>query len=367
MTLIKKDFSIYCHPEILEGKNKYKNLVKKIPKGRILLVTSEGFLKRKSFKNFLSQLGNIDFDILSDVKPNPDIDYLDKKKSYIGNKNYKTIIALGGGSVMDTAKALSVSSSSEENNLFSEFFRENRKYKIKRDLFLVAIPTTSGTGSEVTPFSTIWDFKNKKKYSLDGNFLFPDLVLLEPDFSLSLPFEQTLFPALDATSHALESIWNVNADKITKKIAIESLALIKASLPIALSDPKNLDSREKMQKASLLAGIAISKTKTAIAHSISYPLTNRFSVPHGIACSFTLVTIIDDLLKKNIRDFNEIKEINEIKKMLIDLNMNQYLYKYIDKKDILSSIEFMYSPERAKNFNQDITLKDVERIVNKSL
>jgi alcohol dehydrogenase len=301
------------------------------------------------------------------VTPNPDIDYLDKKRLSLKSNNYKSIFALGGGSVIDTAKALSAALSNNGENLFSNYFRDKKNFKFKKNVFLVVIPTTSGTGSEVTPFATIWDFKNKNKYSLDGDYLYPDIVLLEPELTLSLPFEETLFPGLDATSHALESIWNVNADKLSIEIAKESLRIILEAFPIVLLDPENLEAREKMQKSSLLSGIAISKTKTAIAHSISYPLTNRHSVPHGIACSFTLVSIIDDLFRRDVEEVKEIKEIIEVKEMLLKFNLKKYLYEYIDKKSILSAVKHMYSPERAKNFNQEINLQYIERIVLNSL
>ena len=135
--------------------------------------------------------------------------------------------------------------------------------------------------------------------------LLPDKILLDPQLTLTLPRDITLFPGLDATSHALESIWNKNADRASNEIAYEALSLISKSLPQVLKRPSDLEARSSMQIASLLAGISINRTRSAIAHSISYPLTSRYSVPHGIACSFTLPYLIDLVRSLNTKFFQK--------------------------------------------------------------
>src|SRR5690606_8690282 len=158
---------------------------------------------------------------------------------------------------------------------------------------VVAIPTTSGTGAEVTPFGTVWDFAERRKYSVTGPDLFPELALLDPELTSGLPPEVTISSGLDAVSHAMESTWNHHATPVTLGLAAKSLQLSLPALPRLHDDPDDIDARGAMMQASLLAGIAISQTRTALAHSISYPLPTHFDLPHGIACSFSLPALLE--------------------------------------------------------------------------
>ena len=197
--------------------------------------------------------------------------------------------------------------------------------------------------------------------------MYPDYLIMEPKFTLSLPREHTLYPALDTISHSLESIWNKNSTNTSRDYAYQALGILKTALPIVLSNPGNLKARTSMQEASYLAGKAISQNKTAIAHSISYPLTSRFSVPHGLACSFTLVSIIKFLETERKKFFARPDLINDIKDLLSDLNLSNELMKFISRKDTLSLIDEMYSPERARNFILKIDKNDIKKLLTSSL
>ncbi len=154
----------------------------------------------------------------------------------------------------------------------------------------IAVPTTAGTGSEVTPWATVWQREgdSPKKYSLSSPQLWAELALLDPELTLSQPRRVMRNSALDALSHALDSIWNVNANPISDALAVSGARAILSALPVAWQTPSDLAARETLMEASLQAGLAFSATRTALAHSLSYPLTLSHGLPHGLACSFVL-------------------------------------------------------------------------------
>src|SRR5450830_298928 len=153
---------------------------------------------------------------------------------------------------------------------------------------LIAIPTTAGTGSEVTPWATIWDAAAGNKYSLHQDWTWPQAAIIDPQLMPSLPQDMTLASGLDALSHALESIWNVNRNPVSASLAATAARSIVNTLPALLQHPRDLQLRERMAVAALQAGLAFSNTKTALAHSLSYDITLHHGVTHGIACSFSL-------------------------------------------------------------------------------
>jgi phosphonate metabolism-associated iron-containing alcohol dehydrogenase len=199
------------------------------------------------------------------------------------------ILTVGGGSVMDLGKALALMSQTDRPLLD---FAGVARGKVGRVTPHIAIPTTAGTGSEVTPWATIWDRGAGKKYSLHLRETWAEAALVDPALTLSLPAGPTLAAGLDALSHALESIWNVNANPVSDMHAVTAARAVLATLPALVGDLGNLELRRCMSLAALQAGLAFSNTKTALAHSISYDMTLRHGLPHGIACSFTLPLVL---------------------------------------------------------------------------
>ena len=158
---------------------------------------------------------------------------------------------------------------------------------------LIAIPTTAGTGSEVTPWATIWDQAAGQKYSLHQHCTWPEAAIIDAELMASLPAGATLASGLDALSHALESIWNVNRNPVSMSLAVQSARRTMTTLPQLMRNLGDLQLRAQMAEAALLAGLAFSSTKTALAHSLSYDITLQHGVPHGIACSFSLPLVLE--------------------------------------------------------------------------
>ncbi|WP_311220784.1 MULTISPECIES: iron-containing alcohol dehydrogenase PsrA [unclassified Acidovorax] len=239
-------------------------------------------------------LGPLLVQVIDDVRPNPDVRELRALyESFWGApEQADLLIAVGGGSAIDTAKALMVGTA---DGSFGELIRAleaGKGFIPTRVKPLIAVPTTAGTGSEVTPWATIWDQAAQKKYSLHLPQTWPTVALLDPELMLSLPASVTLQSGLDALSHALEAIWNVNANPVSDTFAVAAVQEIFATLPALMGALNDVQLRGQMALAALKAGMAFSNTRTALAHSISYEMTLRHGLPHGIACAFPLPLVL---------------------------------------------------------------------------
>ncbi len=230
--------------------------------------------------------------MVRNIGPNPDfIGLAESCRTYASaSKPVEAIVALGGGSVMDAAKVLAAASGD-----FERVRRHLETSKGGEDLGrtpIIAIPTTSGTGSEVTSWATVWDTGAMKKYSLVRETLYPETALVDPLLTLGLPRAVTISTGLDALSHALESIWNVNANPVSSSLAEVAAREVLEALPLLADDLGSEALRTRLARASLFAGLAFSNTRTALAHALSYHLTLHHGVPHGIACSFSLPLVM---------------------------------------------------------------------------
>ena len=247
--------------------------------------------------------------VINDIHTNPDIDQLEGLCQQLNDcsKTPEVIVALGGGSVIDTAKFLSAAGTNfivAKDCITSGAGYEHLSYTP-----IIAIPTTAGTGSEVTCWATVWDKKNQRKYSLTDPQLYPESALCDPELTINLPLALTLSTGLDALSHALESIWNKNRNRMSSLFAFESAKQVIATLPELIEQLTNLPLREQMMESALTAGMAFSNTKTSIAHNISYDVTLQFGTPHGIACSFTLPQVMRSVIGENSSVDEDLKAI----------------------------------------------------------
>jgi len=232
--------------------------------------------------------------VIDQTQPNPDVDGLDAlyRAFWANPDSGDVIVAVGGGSALDTAKALMVGTQSGEFDALVALLATGKPFRPHRVKSLIAVPTTSGTGSEVTGWATVWHRAAGKKYSLHLPETWPEAAFVDPELVLSLPPGPTLAAGLDALSHALESIWNINANPISDNHAVNAARAVLATLPKLMENLGDIELRSRMALAALTAGLAFSNTRTALAHSISYDMTIHHGLPHGIACSFTLPLVL---------------------------------------------------------------------------
>jgi phosphonate metabolism-associated iron-containing alcohol dehydrogenase len=269
-----------------------RGLASHLATGPTLYVTSSGSTRRGHTAQVLAQFQELKIEhrVLESETSNPSFIDLEAAAARMIGFQPKQVIALGGGSVLDLAKMLSyvLAPGAPALPQLFETLRAGGSAPLLDPLPMIAVPTTAGTGSEVTPFATLWESRTKKKYSLANARLHPRKALLDPQLTLSLPWTQTLATGIDALSQAIESVWNRNYTPLTGALAARALRLIWTSLPRLKTKLDDLEARSGMMEASLLAGLCISRTRTALAHSISYPLTAHFGTSHGLACGFTL-------------------------------------------------------------------------------
>ena len=258
----------------------------------ILLITGSRSLQESGHLDCISeQLKDHELNILSHVPANPDVNDIWAIKKKTDTYKYDCILAVGGGSVIDTGKALvalqgnEVASPEDIRNIVQQ---KTYCCGSSKKCLLIAVPTTAGTGSEVTSWATLWDKEKGIKYSLESPGLYPEIALVDPSLTLSLPKELTASSALDALSHATEAYWSRNSNEIVRMYALRSINFIAGNLENLLENLDDLFLREKVAYGSLFAGLAFSNTKTTACHSISYPLTLLYGINHGTAVSLTL-------------------------------------------------------------------------------
>lgn len=325
----------------------------------VLLVTTLGFVKRGVAQRIQTMLAPKQVTVWEGVMPNPDLRDLDEATALLRDRGVDCVVGLGGGSALDAAKVLATTLFSPTQPTLASVFRDSARAAWNKRLPLLAIPTTSGTGSEVTPFATVWDHLNHKKHSLAGDFVYPDVAFLDVSMTLSLDTEQTLYPALDLISHALESLWNKNCTPVSRAFAFQALNLASNSLPLIFKDVSNNKAREDLQIASVLAGLAISQTRTAISHSISYPLTTHYGIPHGLACSFTLPKLLKDNINNITHNHHELSLLTKIQDILIGLKLKKHIEKYININELLAHENEMTTKNRSDNFNGVYNLREL--------
>lgn len=342
------------------------SLAKHVSYKNVLLVTSPGFVRRGVVKKLCYILAPRNVIVWDRVKPNPDLQDLDSATVALQALGIDGVVGLGGGSVLDTSKVLATTLFASSSFTLRSIFQRGIPAPWSNRLPLILIPTTSGTGSEVTPFATIWDHSEYKKFSLMGDYLYPDLALLDTDLTLSLGNDDTFYPALDAMSHALESLWNKNSSPISRAFAFQALSLSNRALPAVQDNYRALESRHDLQTASVMAGLAISQTRTAIAHSISYPLTSHYGVPHGLACSFTLPYLLCKNLDYLARDESERLILVETLNFLRRINLSQILLRLVNQAQILELVPEMLTSGRADNY-QGQKKYDFDEILENSL
>ena len=310
------------------------------------------------------------FQVLDESFANPDVhlvgDILDKIKKP------ELIIAIGGGSSIDLAKAISSLYEYKDNDLLD--LLKNRDYLDNgtNSIPFIAVPTTAGTGSECTKWATIWDFENNKKYSIDADYLYPNEAWLVAQLTSTMDENLTLATGLDALAHAMESYWSVPSNIYTRVLARDSIRIIKKYLPLVLNDLDNLEYRQKMLAGSFFAGLAFSNTRTTACHSISYPLTMMFGINHGFAAAITLFEVLkrnwDYLDEQDLfLDTWDADDLGDIKKWFDEVSDDGLkLSKFgVKKEEIPDIVKAATTGGRMDNnpivFNED----EIEDILNK--
>ncbi|RAU40871.1 MULTISPECIES: iron-containing alcohol dehydrogenase [unclassified Pseudomonas] len=254
-----------------------------------LVVTDAVLVKSGTVDLALAQLGGRRYGIFDQVKPEPEIAIVEDCTRAFREGGHDGLIGLGGGSAIDIAKG--VAAFAHHDGPLAELFGVDLvKHKGPA---LIAIPTTAGTGSEVTNVAIFSDKQAQLKKGIVSDFLLPDVALVSPVMTLTCPRSVTAASGVDALVHAIESYLSVNASPITDAIALGAIKLIVKALPKAYANPANVQAREDMATASLMAGMAFGNAGVGAVHALAYPLGGRFNIAHGVSNALLLPYVME--------------------------------------------------------------------------
>jgi acetaldehyde dehydrogenase / alcohol dehydrogenase len=265
-----------------------------------IVVTSRSAARRGHLSMVLERLpGDCKVDVFSDVGVEPDFSTVEKAVAVMRQSPVDTIIALGGGSVLDAAKIMRLFYDNPDLKLqevavsFLDFRHRISVFPQVVHTQLVAIPTTSGTGSEVTPFAVLKDNASKRKLSLVDECLLPNVAIIDANLTKSMPKEITVDTAFDALTHALEALASTFASDYTDGLALEAMRLIFEALPETLKNPGHILWRHKLHNAACLAGMAIGNASVGVNHALAHSLGASFDIPHGKANGVFLLSTLE--------------------------------------------------------------------------
>jgi phosphonate metabolism-associated iron-containing alcohol dehydrogenase len=371
----------YNPVSVYTGKEGLQQLVHSLEKEleqveRILVLTRGANVQESEILNpLMTAVAEKEYQVKELPLSNPDIRDLYKMKQVIGTFDFQFIIAIGGGSVMDAAKALSAlkyipdSSIQEIRKTIADHRYENNEEVVP----WIGIPTTSGTGSEVTCWATVWDGELDKKYSISAINLYAKACVILPELTLTAPVKVSVHTALDAICHATEAYWSVRTNPISRLYALEAIRRIRTYLPKLKDNLHVYDIRKQLALGSHFAGMAFSNTKTTACHSISYPLTLLFGIEHGLAASLTLGAVlrlnhsaiveVDQLLKAF-----EVTAVDGVERFLVDIyeqyDLNYKLRDYeVYQEHVPEIVKGAFTKGRMDNNPVKLTEEDITEIL----
>jgi alcohol dehydrogenase len=340
---------------------------------RTLLVTSRGSTVRGLTDRVAERIAGSVL-VHDQVEPNPTMEQLEQSVDRLRDERFDTVVAVGGGSAIDTGKIFALSLAPDSPPLPALFERGDDDPPA---IPLIAVPTTAGTGSEVTPFATVWSSNKPYKASLTHAALFPSAALVDPDLTTDLPWEQTLATGLDAYVQCFEALWNRSDNAASVALAERGLGLVPAALRTLHISPNAPEARSAMSEAALLSGLAIAQTRTALAHAMSYPITARLGMPHGLACALVLPAVLEYNVQSDDgrldgfarrAGFGEAGALQAgVLNLYEDLGVPDAVRRYVDDVDALADLApDMLAPGRADNNLRPVDEEVVRRIIHRT-
>jgi alcohol dehydrogenase class IV len=261
--------------------NKTGELIKELGAARVLIVTDKGVRAANLLEGIEKSLQavSLDYEIFDDVEPNPSAETIRRATDYLKEHNSDAVLAVGGGSSIDTSKAIALMAKNPGDILDYEGVGKI----INPPLPLIAIPTTAGTGSEVTNSTVITNKETSFKLAVLSSYVYPKLAILDPALTLNLPQGITASTGMDALTHAIESYTSKAASPISQALAIQAVKMIGENLTKCYFVGTDIEARENMLVASLMAGAAFAQSRLGNVHAISHTLGGVFNIPHGFA------------------------------------------------------------------------------------
>jgi alcohol dehydrogenase class IV len=384
-----QSFQFYLPTRVYFGKGTIEKVgeeAKKLGK-RALVVTGGKSARRmgalQKVEDSLKKMG-VKTILFEGVEANPGLETIKKGTNLAKEEKCQIIVGLGGGSPLDTAKGIAVSSTNP--GPFTQYLGRN---KLKEaPLPVIAIPTTAGTGSEVTPyavFTATIDEKRRKKIMADPR-IFPKVALVDPELTLSLPSSVTANTGIDALSHAIEGLISNNSQPLSDYLAERAIKLLSTYLPEAVRNPQDIEIRGRILYGALLAGMVIAQTGAIIVHGMSYRLTTDLNLTHGRACGILLPWVCEFNLKGNSSKLTSLAKslgedvenlsqeeavervVNRLRDLLLQVGLPQNLKsRKIEESQIRDfAHEVMQDTRKLANNPRQVTREDVIKIYRKA-
>jgi len=302
------------------------------------------------------------FEVQNRVFPDPKVDDIMAMTDALKGKPVNMIIGIGGGSAMDAAKGVATILSNGGN--LNDYLGAEATRKIEKwDVKIILIPTTAGTGSEVTKVG-VYTSRSGRKYTLSHPLMQADIAVLVTEYVSELPPALTASTAFDALSHALETLWNRNATPLSDRVAIESavqlLKWMETAYDSSLTDATA--GRAEMLECACMAGIAFNMTGTAAVHALSYIFSEEWHIPHGVACAFTL----EDVFQLNATDEKIRHRLAKIAEVLFGKGDEEKLIALLLDRIVALKKKFGL-PFTFEDLHIELDISRIEELFNKTL
>ncbi|MCP4178521.1 MAG: iron-containing alcohol dehydrogenase [bacterium] len=371
---------IMRQPELYYGSNSIINIpviLKNLNISKVLIVTSAGRTKTEGYKNIYNLLinNNIDVVLWDKVQPEPTVEQVKENVEFARKENVEAVIGFGGGSPIDTSKVVAGLITNSENlrhYIGSELIENDA-------LPIIAIPTTAGTGSEVTHAAVMADPENKTKCVIASSKIIPNYAILDPELTLGLPKNVSAYTGMDALTHAIEAFFSPNSNDYTNTFATTAIKLILNNIITVCDNGNNVNARMNMLLGSYMAGIAFANAGVAAVHAFGYPLGVLFHIPHGLVNAILLAPVMEHNITDNKSKFltlakffdgktdNPYLFVNKIKELTNYLNISQLFNKYnVSKKSIIEMSHSVIKTTRLLDNNPSvIQFEDAIKIYSK--
>ncbi len=375
-------------PRIVMGPgaiNQIAEEVRQLNAKKVLFVTDKGVIKAGLLKPAQETLerSGIHHALFDAVEPDPRYEIVAQCVDRLREVRADLLIGFGGGSPIDIAKSAAVMATNEAS--IAEYFGIDMIPK--PGLPTIMVPTTAGTGSEVTPIVILSDEGEKLKKGIVSPYLFPSVALLDPQLTVRLPPDITAATGMDALIHAMEAYTSVHASGITDMLAFRAMELLYHNIRTAYANGNNMEARSSMMEGSLLAGMAFANAGVTAVHAFAYPIGAEFHIPHGIANTLMLPHVMRFNLMGDVSKFADISEafdlsvediedlraaemgVEAIERLAEDLRVPKHLSGFgITEKDLPMLADGVMKVTRLLANNPRImTLKDAEEIYRAAL
>jgi len=361
--------------------------VKDLNVSNALIITDKGVINTGLVDALMKELSSttVKTSIFDEAEPEPTVESIEKAVKYLKEiKDVNFIVAVGGGSVMDTAKCANVVAMNGGSILDYEDDIENPR-PIRKLLPLIAVPTTAGTGSEASIWAVFTDTKRKLKTGTADPKLIADVAILDPNMTRTMPPTLTAATGMDALTHGIEAYVSTYANPITDAFSIQAIKLIAENLRTAVEDGENMEARTNMILASFMAGSAFSNSSLGIVHTMAEALGGFYRISHGITNTLILPHVMDFNLSANVEKFMKIaefmgedvkgldvnkaskKSVSAVKKLSRDIRLPQTLREVgVKREDFPALVEMTFKWANESGNPREVSKKQLRELYEKA-